>query len=179
MSFSVSSAASPWNSHWFPNLLALCRVRTACEHAKRTLSSAAQTSIEIDSLFAGIDFYTSLTHARFEEVCQDLFRSTLEPFETLRAFEGLAQEGLAATAVEAYEGEHVRTKDNNLCSKFELFGIPPVPRGVLQGEVTSDMDANGILNVGASDKTTGKSNHITNHKGRLSKEEIKCIVGKA
>ena len=53
----------------------------ACERAKRTLSSATQTSIEIDSLFEGIDFYTSLTRARFEELCQDLFRSTLEPVE--------------------------------------------------------------------------------------------------
>jgi heat shock 70kDa protein 1/2/6/8 len=54
-------------------------LRTACECAKHTLSSAAQTSIEIDSLFEGIDFYTSRTRARFEELCQDLFRSTLEP----------------------------------------------------------------------------------------------------
>jgi L1 cell adhesion molecule like protein len=63
------------------NHRALRRLRTACERAKRTLSSAAQTSIEIDSLFEGIDFYTSLTRARFEELCQDLFRGTLEPVE--------------------------------------------------------------------------------------------------
>jgi heat shock protein 1/8 len=56
-------------------------LRTACERAKRTLSFATQASIEIDSLFEGIDFYTSLTRARFEELCQDLFRSTLEPIE--------------------------------------------------------------------------------------------------
>lgn len=61
------------------NARALRRLRTACERAKRTLSSANKTSIEIDSLFEGIDFYTSLTHACFEELCQDLFRSTLEP----------------------------------------------------------------------------------------------------
>ncbi|KAF8547855.1 heat shock protein 70 [Imleria badia] len=60
---------------------AICRLRTACERAKRTLSSATQTSIEIDCLFEGIDFYTSLTRDRFEELCQDLFRSTLEPVE--------------------------------------------------------------------------------------------------
>ncbi|KAG0701353.1 heat-shock cognate 70, partial [Suillus ampliporus] len=59
----------------------LRRLRTACERAKRTLSSATQTSIEIDSLFEGIDFYTSLTRARFEELCADLFRSTLKPVE--------------------------------------------------------------------------------------------------
>jgi heat shock protein 1/8 len=60
---------------------ALRRLRTACERAKRTLSSAAQTSIEIDSLFEGLDFYTSITRARFEELCQDLFRSTMDPVE--------------------------------------------------------------------------------------------------
>ena len=63
------------------NARALRRLRTACERAKRTLSSAAQTSIEIDSLFEGIDFYTSITRARFEELCQDLFRGTMEPVE--------------------------------------------------------------------------------------------------
>ncbi|KAG8754948.1 70-kilodalton heat shock protein [Ceratobasidium sp. 423] len=63
------------------NPRALCRLRTACERAKRTLSSAAQTSIEIDSLFEGIDFHTSLTRTRFEELCQGLFRATLEPVE--------------------------------------------------------------------------------------------------
>jgi L1 cell adhesion molecule like protein len=61
------------------NLRALRRLRTACERAKRTLSSATQTSIEIDSLFQGIDFSASLTRARFEELCKDLFLSTLEP----------------------------------------------------------------------------------------------------
>jgi heat shock protein 1/8 len=63
------------------NKRALRRLRTACERAKRTLSSAAQASIEIDSLFEGIDFYTSITRARFEELCSDLFRGTLSPVE--------------------------------------------------------------------------------------------------
>jgi len=63
------------------NARAVRRLRTACERAKRTLSSSAQTSIEIDSLFEGIDFYTSITRARFEELCQDLFRSTLQPVD--------------------------------------------------------------------------------------------------
>ncbi|KAG0344390.1 70-kilodalton heat shock protein, partial [Gamsiella multidivaricata] len=63
------------------NPRALRRLRTACERAKRSLSSSAQTSIEIDSLFEGIDFYTSLTRARFEELNQDLFRNTMEPVE--------------------------------------------------------------------------------------------------
>ncbi|CAH1772401.1 unnamed protein product [Owenia fusiformis] len=63
------------------NPRAMRRLRTACERAKRTLSSSSQASIEIDSLFEGIDFYTSITRARFEELCADLFRQTLEPVE--------------------------------------------------------------------------------------------------
>merc|ERR1712066_148101 len=63
------------------NKRALRRLRTACERAKRTLSASAQANIEIDSLFEGIDFYTSITRARFEELCADLFRGTLEPVE--------------------------------------------------------------------------------------------------
>ncbi|WFD31811.1 Homospermidine synthase 1 [Malassezia sp. CBS 17886] len=63
------------------NARALRRVRTAAERAKRTLSSAAQTTIEIDSLYEGIDFYTSITRARFDELCGDLFQHTLEPVE--------------------------------------------------------------------------------------------------
>ena len=67
--------------HLSTNARGLRRLRTACEHAKRTLSSTAQTSIETDSLFDGIDFYTFITRARFEELCQDLFHSTIEPVE--------------------------------------------------------------------------------------------------
>merc|ERR1712186_291144 len=63
------------------NKRALRRLRTACERAKRTLSASAQANIEIDSLFEGIDFYTSTTRARFEELCADLFRGTLDPVE--------------------------------------------------------------------------------------------------
>lgn len=73
------------------------------------------------------------------------------------------------------------TKDNNLLGKFELSGIPPAPRGVPQIEVTFDIDANGILNVSAQDKSTGKQNKITitNDKGRLSKDEIERMVQEA
>nr|XP_001392074.2 heat shock protein [Aspergillus niger CBS 513.88] len=267
------------------NARALRRLRTACERAKRTLSSAAQTSIEIDSLFEGIDFYTSITRARFEELCQDLFRSTMEPVErVLRDAKidkssvheivlvggstripkiqrlvsdffnkdanksinpdeavaygaavqaailsgdtsskstneillldvaplslGIETAGGVMTAlikrnttiptkksetfstysdnqpgvlIQVYEGERARTKDNNLLGKFELTGIPPAPRGVPQIEVTFDLDANGIMNVSAIEKGTGKTNKITitNDKGRLSKEEIERMLAEA
>merc|ERR1712168_247160 len=83
--------------------------------------------------------------------------------------------------IQVYEGERAMTKDNNLLGKFELSGIPPAPRGVPQIEVTFDIDANGILNVSACDKSTGKENKITitNDKGRLSKEDIEKMVNDA
>jgi L1 cell adhesion molecule like protein len=83
--------------------------------------------------------------------------------------------------IQVYEGERQRTKDNNLLGKFELTGIPPAPRGVPQIEVTFDLDANGIMNVSALEKGTGKSNKIviTNDKGRLSKEDIERMLAEA
>jgi len=83
--------------------------------------------------------------------------------------------------IQVYEGERQMTRDNNLLGKFELSGIPPAPRGVPQIEVTFDIDANGILNVSAEDKSTKKRNTITitNDKGRLSKEDVERMVSEA
>jgi L1 cell adhesion molecule like protein len=83
--------------------------------------------------------------------------------------------------IQVYEGERSMTKDNHLLGKFNLEGIPPAPRGVPQIEVTFDIDANGIMNVSASEKATGKVSKITitNEKGRLSKEDIERMVNEA
>merc|ERR1719376_1582748 len=83
--------------------------------------------------------------------------------------------------IQVFEGERSMTKDCNLLGKFNLDGIPPMPRGVPQIEVTYDIDANGILNVSSVEKSTGKENKITitNDKGRLSKDEIEKMVQEA
>ena len=82
--------------------------------------------------------------------------------------------------IQVYEGERSMTRDNNLLGKFHLDGIPPMPRGVPQIEVTFDIDADGILNVSAVEKSTGKENkRRKNEKGRLSADEIEKMVQEA